>query len=351
MLAGYAYGTHRRNAVWFDEDTLWKDNAQKSPHNGRGLMIYGLTQMNRGDYTQALATFEQALQYTPNYATLEINLAVVNGLMADQGDGSKTAAAEQHFLRAISLGPNDDAAPAYYGRWLMDHARFGEALYQLQRAVKLNPSREFQRDLLIDSYMRAGDQAGAKQAAQETLAAIPDDHTAQAALADSSGGAAYWINLSLKQSQDARYSESIVSAKRALAIDPRSAEAYNNIGAALGAMRQWDEAIEAEQRALELNPALQIARNNLSWFSKQSASGEPAKTATELVDESLFLGQQGSYDASIVAAKKALALDPRSAEALEQHRGSERSTAPLGHGDRRSAAGYRAEAGLSARKE
>jgi hypothetical protein len=41
-LSGYAYGVHRRNEVWRSEETLWLDDVQKSPHNGRGLMNYAL---------------------------------------------------------------------------------------------------------------------------------------------------------------------------------------------------------------------------------------------------------------------------------------------------------------------
>ena len=89
ILSGVRYGVRQRNAVWHDEESLWRDDAIKSPHNGRGLMIYGLTQMNKGNYPVALDYFERALQYTPNYSTLEINLGVVNGAMADRGDATR----------------------------------------------------------------------------------------------------------------------------------------------------------------------------------------------------------------------------------------------------------------------
>ena len=282
-LGAYAYGTHRRNEVWHDEDSLWKDDAEKSPHNGRGLMIYGLTEMNHGAYAAANATFEDALKYTPNYPTLEINLGVVNALMAQAGDASKTAEAEKHFLRAVNLAPGDDAPPAYYGRWLSQQGRFGEALYQLQRAVKLNPSRPFQRDVLIETYEHMGDAAGAKQAAQETLALMPDDAPAQAALTQvpvqapvtqtPSSAAAVWVNASLTLGQQGKFEESIVAARKALAIDPQSAEAWNNIAAANEAMHRWDAAIDAAQRAVALRPIFQLAKNNLAWSVSQKKLG------------------------------------------------------------------------------
>ena len=59
--------------------------------------------------------------YTPNYPTLEINLGIVNGVMADLGDRARAFRAERHFLRAIALAPADDTTHAFYGRWLSDH--------------------------------------------------------------------------------------------------------------------------------------------------------------------------------------------------------------------------------------
>ncbi len=81
-------------------------------------------------------------------------------------------------------------------------------------------------------------------------------------------------------------------------------------------MRRWDEGIAAEREALQLNPGLEIAANNLRWFTSQKAAGsEGAKTAAAFVNESLALNRAGKYPESAAAARKALAVDPSSAEA------------------------------------
>ena len=193
-LLGYAYGTHVRNAVWHDEESLWHDDAEKSPENGRGLMIYGLTLMNRADYPGALDLFNRALRYTPNYATLEINLGVVNGLLGNQAE------AERHFQRAITLQPNDDTTHAYYGRWLIGQARSLEAVNQLRTAVAENPSRALQWELLIQAQRDSGDVEGARRTAAQLAAAIPTETATAAALQTPvKQDAAYWINRSLAQ--------------------------------------------------------------------------------------------------------------------------------------------------------
>ena len=324
VLVPYGYGAWKRNAVWHDEESLWLDDVQKSPHNGRGLMIYGLTQMNKGAYPVALDYFTHALEYTPNYPTLEINLGVVNGNMADAGATSersmRNAEAERHFQRAIALAPGDDLPHAFYGRWLEQQGRFAEAIAQLQMAIQLDPQRPFEREVLIKTYSESGDVESARRTAQETLAAVPDDGPAeQALLHPAAQGVTYWINLSLVQSKQGLNKESIQSAEKALQLDPNSVEAYNNIGAGYGAMGQWDEAIRNEREALRLKPDYQLAKNNLNWYLQEKTGGKSVAgkdvTVADLINESLQLSQAGKQEESIAAARKALALDPTSAEA------------------------------------
>jgi uncharacterized protein (TIGR02996 family) len=321
VLCGYAYGVRRRNAVWRTEESLWLDNVTKSPQNGRGLMIYGLTQMSKGAYNTALDYFNRALVFTPNYPTLEINLGVVDGAMADRGDTTKTAEAERHFQRAIDLAPADDTTHAYYGRWLEQHGRSREATTQLQTAIALDPYRVLQHELLIDTLVSSGDLNAARQAAQATLAIAPDDFAALQFLHHPpEQDATFWINLSLKQYQEALYPEAIESARHALQLDPNSAEAYTNIGAGYGRMQQWDEAIRNEREALRLKPGFQLAQNNLNLYLQQKAAprdnrASAAPAADDFVNQSLRLNQAGRYAESIAAARKALQLNPGSAEA------------------------------------
>ena len=126
--------------------------------------------------------------------------------------------------------------------------------------------------------------------------------------------------LSLAQYQHAEYAEAIASARRALQLDPNSVGADTNIGAAYGALRQWDEAIRNEREALRLRPDFQLAKNNLASYEQAnrnpSVMRDGARGSVDaLIEESLRLNLAGEYPQSIAAAKRALALDPRSAEA------------------------------------
>lgn len=334
LLCAYAYGAHSRNAVWRSEETLWADDVLKSPHNGRGLMMYGSTKMEAGDAAGALDLFERALVYTPNYPDLEINLGVVNGLLAQRGDVMRASIAEEHFRRALALAPQSDLPHAFYGRWLLTQGRVEEAQAQLQTAIALNGRRPMNRGLLLQAYMQAGNTTRAKEFAEQTLQLLPGDPQALAVMqhASMSTGPSRdgYINASLASYRAGRYEQALEQARRALEIDPRSAAAWNNVGASYGAMRQWDKAMDAEQQALKYDSGLVVAQNNLrSYQAQRQTEGGPAdsppKTAAAWIDVSLGLYQSGRYQESLEAAHKALALDPRSPEAWNNVAASEQA--------------------------
>lgn len=314
LLALYAYGTIVRNRVWRTEESLWLDDVQKSPSNGRGLMNYGLSLMARGDYSDALDYFQRALPFTPNYSTLEINLGIANGGLNRSYD------AESHFLRAIALAPGDDSSHYFYGRWLYQSGRIVDALRELETAVRLNPTKLAARDLLASAFGMAGDEQDARATAAETLRLAPDDAQARNALDQPViQNSDYWINASLYQYQSGHYDVCIEDAKQALRIKPDNELAYNNIGAAYAGLKQWDQAIESERQALRIRPDFQRAKNNLALYlqAKSGALPQPSanRTPEDWLNASLVDEQSGQHQKCIEDAQRALKLRPDYAEA------------------------------------
>ena len=121
ILVAHGVGTYRRNRVWRNEETLWADVVKNSPKNGRAKMNYGLTQMEAGRYERAKELFVEAQPLVPNYATLEVNLGIVESHLGD------SKAAELHFNRALALNPSHPAPHRYYARWLIQQGRAPEA--------------------------------------------------------------------------------------------------------------------------------------------------------------------------------------------------------------------------------
>jgi len=281
VLAVYGWGVYQRNEAWHTEESLWFDVSQKSPHNGRGLMNYGLTQMNKGDYATALNYFERALAFTPNYPTLEINLGIANGQLGEDRE------AEAHFQRAISLNSGDAQTHYYYARWLAAKGRNLEAAQEARVAVDEDPPWLDSSYLLMKLYADQGSWPALRALASQVLRIAPGDPTASGYMSRAQSGkdeAAIaadtartnptpenWLQLSLLYYRAGRFPESLEAARQSAKLRPDYAEAWNNMAAAYAAMAQWDPAIQMAKMALQLNPGFQLARNNLAWAEAQKA--------------------------------------------------------------------------------
>ena len=280
VLAACAYGTVERNKVWRTEESLWRDVTEKSPHNGRGFMNYGLTLMQKGDLSGALAMFNRALPLTPTYSLLHINIAI-----ADGGLG-RNAEAEQHFQAALTLQPDDSASYYYYARWLSQQGKTGPAVTMLERGVAKNSADMLCRTLLLQLYANLGNRGQFDKLLAESLRIAPEDKElmqlstlkVSAPLAPPPVAPANnqvqqtpegLLEISLSYYQAKRYQASIDAARQALKLNPSYAEAYNNIAAAENALGHYAEGIRAAQQALLLKPDFPLARNNLAWAQSQ----------------------------------------------------------------------------------
>ena len=173
VLSIASYGTTRRNIVWFNEESLWYDVTLKSPTNGRGLMNYGLTQMEKGEYVRALNYFTRAEQYSPDYYVLEINLGIANGALNHDEE------AEHHFARSLELAPQDAQALYFYAVWLRQKNRYNDAIQALESDIQANPAYLDARYLLMWIYHDLGDTANLQRVAFQLLLQFPTDETAQ----------------------------------------------------------------------------------------------------------------------------------------------------------------------------
>jgi tetratricopeptide (TPR) repeat protein len=245
ILAAHAYGTHRRNLVWRTDESLWLDVTQKSPENGRGLMNYGLIQMERGKWKIAEDYFERALQYAPYYSVLHINIGILKGAMGKPED------AEHHFHLAQQYDFRDPMSYFYYARWLYSTHRGGDALAMVRRALELSPANLEAQDLMRHIL------AEPQELQARTAPEIAPEH---------------WLNLSVLQFRKGDYKDAIESSRQALRVRPDYAAAYNNICAAENARGAYIAAADACRRAVALQPDFTLARNNLAFAVSEGKS-------------------------------------------------------------------------------
>jgi protein O-mannosyl-transferase len=144
ILLAMAYGTWQRNVVWRTEESLWLDATTKSPDNGRGLMNYGVIQMNKGNLSVAADYFTRALRYTPDYSYLHVNIAILKALRGHPVE------ADREFREALREDPDNPISYTFYARWLKSVGRTEEAGLYARRAVELSPADADARALLLD---------------------------------------------------------------------------------------------------------------------------------------------------------------------------------------------------------
>ncbi len=92
-----------------------------------------------------------------------------------------------------------------------------------------------------------------------------------------------------------RYGEAIGAYRRVLALDPKDADTYNDMGLALHYTGKSEEAVEALKKATSLDPAMQRAWLSLGFILKAIGKHKPSREALE----------------------KVIALDPGSAQGIE----------------------------------
>ena len=237
---GAAFGTYERNRDWKDEESLWRDVTLKSPGNGRGLMNYGNTRMEKGNYASALDYFHRAQVLMPAYPVLLVNIAI-----AENATGHP-AEAERHFQQALAEAPGVPDSYDFYARWLIEQQRDAEAAALLEKALAISPG-----DVTAREYL-----AGLRQGRADSDAV----------------GSDRYLDLSLSLYQRGDYAGAISAAESALRLNPASAEAWNNMGAAYNSLGHYATASVVLEEALRLKPSLAIARNNLDYARRMMAA-------------------------------------------------------------------------------
>jgi protein O-mannosyl-transferase len=271
LLLAHAWATRVRNRVWRNDATLWADVAAKSPDNARGLMNYGIALMAQGRLAEARDLFLRGQQLRPTYAYLDINLGIVSAAMGNH------PAAGQHFQRALALDPLQPAVHRHYAPWLLSQGRGPEAREHYRRLVDLAGGDLAARHWLMALHTVAGDTAAARALAGETLQLVSGDAVARAYAAGRSPivpagpGAQGFFDRGLEFTRAERHVDAAVAYRHAVQLDPRHADALNNLGWTLGKLGFYDVAVPFLERAIAVRPGYTLARNNLAWVRAEVA--------------------------------------------------------------------------------
>lgn len=135
------------------------------------------------------------------------------------------------------------------------------------------------------------------------------------------------LNLSNAYISASMPDKSIPVLKKAIALNPNSAAAYNNLGVAFISLQQYQKGIDACLIAIKIDSTFQLAKNNLAWGKDEQKKllmviQQFEQTPENKRDNSFYINygliylRLENYDKSIEIWGKILEKDPKNSTAL-----------------------------------
>jgi tetratricopeptide (TPR) repeat protein len=224
-----------------------------------------------GKTEAALAAYRKASKlYTDKAkaARVQVNLGAC---LARNG---RLPEAEKEFRRAIELQP--ERADAHYGlgRVLGDQNKNQEAITEFRTATEIQPDYAEAYECLAMTL--AGE---AKRFVEDAVAAY---RKASKLYTNKADAARVQINLGTCLARNGQLPEAEKEFRRAIELQPKSAEASYNLGLALGQQGKTKDAITSFRTAVEIKPDYAAAWGNLGFaLHKDKQFGEALKALTE----------------------------------------------------------------------
>ncbi len=202
----------QRNQVWASELTLWRDAAQKAPRMYRVQTNLGKALQLSGGESDALAAYQRAIDIDPRHGDAYNNIGIL-------------------------------------------HHRQGrprEAIDWYHRALERYPDYEEIYQNMADAFSDLGDPAQARVWYEKAL--MVDDQRGS-----------IWANYGELLFQLADLDGAERAARRAIALLPRQAEPYNNLGNIHSSRGDDEAALEMYGKAIDLGPENGVGDVTPTW--------------------------------------------------------------------------------------
>ncbi|MFH1569247.1 MAG: Wzy polymerase domain-containing protein [Gemmatimonadota bacterium] len=261
--------TASRNHAWESELSLWEDAAARAPRMPRVQTNLGKALQQAGDWDGALAAYERSLALDDRHGDAYNNIGTVlhqrgdlalaidwyeRGIerypretriylnlaqaLAQQG---QVPEALQVYARALAIDPGDATAWSNYAEALLRRRDWAGAAQAARRAVELAPERPEPYNNLANAYSAMGDDAGAVRMYALALERAEQDR------------AAILVNLADSELRLGDNAAARAALEQALAADPRSARGHYHLGRVESGDGHAEAAAGSWRRALELD--------------------------------------------------------------------------------------------------
>jgi tetratricopeptide (TPR) repeat protein len=255
--------TWRRNLDYASDLRLWSDTVTKRPASAIAQGNLGTAHYRRGQLTEAIACYAEALRLGPVTAQMHYNL----GLALDAAGRGDEAMVE--YAAAVKILPYFAQAHVKRARLLLKGHKADEAVEPLRQALSYLPDWTEARYMLGLALSESDRPVPAAEAFARVLKDEPNHADAE-------------LQWGVAEFRRGRIAEAERHLRRALMLRPASADAHYNLGLVLAAAWRADEAEAQYREVVRLDPLHASARLNLGVLLAQAGKLVEAKQELEV---------------------------------------------------------------------
>ncbi len=314
VLAAFGCATWIQVQTWRNSNSVWTQCFKVNPENWFAHYCIGCDLQNSGRVQEAIAHYQQALNFQPNYFQVNLNLGVAHASLGNFNE------ATNWFAKALRIRPHYDKAPADMGAALFELGDCAGALTNFTEAVQLDPA---------DAISLTG--LGRTLACLERSDEAVRCYLGALRLDPTNTMARY--HLGLEYLRRGAADQAVATLKQVVGLDPESAPAHLALASALQKKNEIGGAVIHYREAVRLNPGLPVARNNLAWimatypqpeFRNGTEAVQLAEAACEQThyQETVFLGtlaaayaENDQFEKAVETARRACDLAAASGQA------------------------------------
>jgi putative PEP-CTERM system TPR-repeat lipoprotein len=287
---------------------------QKQPGQPLAAVLRGQVELQRGNRLPARQAFEAAIKVNP------ADMPALMTLASMDLEDKKPADAVARFERLLEKDPaNMQAQMAIFNLRKYAGAGHAEQIERLNKVIKQNPVAVAPRQALIALWEGQMDRKQALAAAQDAVAANPDNAELLSAL-------------SRVQMASGDFNQALTAANQVVQLQPGQPQALVQVAELYAANKDFPAAIQALKRGLSLKEDFLPAQVMLAALLNQSGRNADAFGIANSIQKQRPLKSVGfqlegdlhfaarKWDAASAAYGKALDRQAGTALAIKQHR-------------------------------
>lgn len=234
-----------------------------------------------GQYQQAVADYQRATGFSPNFARAYVELGDANRQLARYDE------AEKAFKRAISL-EDESCASCGLGVVYWKTGRYVDAEKAFKRAAQLNPND-------VCPYSWSGRMYYGLRRYDEAVAVLQQEIRL-------SPNVNAYLFLGNAYTYAGRPAEALNAYKQAIHLNPDEVMAYTQLGVAYECLKRYEDAIKAYQRAISLSPSEPMAHYGLARaylaIGDKKAAFAHSRTAIDLDERTAYFIPLGDFSSA-----------------------------------------------------